>query len=141
MNGRATEINIRGLSGDFANTLLNGREQVSTGNNRSVEFDQYPSELLSGVLVYKTPHSSLVGQGLSGTIDLQTVRPLAVGKRTVNAGCAAAESGGNKISQRKARVPERITIIPNRRKRSQELPGRRLSIMRDAPVCGDENGL
>ena len=26
VNGRATEINIRGLSGDFANTLLNGRE-------------------------------------------------------------------------------------------------------------------
>lgn len=83
VNGRATEINIRGLSGDFANTLLNGREQVSTGNNRSVEFDQYPSELLSSVLVYKTPHSGLLGQGLSGTIDLQTVRPLAVGKRTM----------------------------------------------------------
>jgi len=33
------EINIRGLSGDFANTLLNGREQVSTGNSRSVEYD------------------------------------------------------------------------------------------------------
>jgi iron complex outermembrane recepter protein len=52
VNGRATEINIRGLSGDFANTLLNGREQASTGNNRSVEFDQYPSELLSAVVVH-----------------------------------------------------------------------------------------
>jgi len=76
VGGRATEINIRGLSGDFANTLLNGREQVSTGNNRSVEFDQYPSELISGVDVYKTPSSSLVGQGLSGTLDLKTIRPL-----------------------------------------------------------------
>lgn len=83
VNGRATEINIRGLSGDFANTLLNGREQVSTGNNRSVEFDQYPSELLSSVLVYKTPDAGLMGQGLSGTIDLQTVRPLNFGSRTV----------------------------------------------------------
>jgi len=60
VNGRATEINIRGLSGDFANTLLNGREQVSTGNNRSVEFDQYPSELLSGVSIYKTPTADLL---------------------------------------------------------------------------------
>jgi TonB-dependent receptor len=49
---------------------------VSTGDNRSVEFDQYPSELLSGVTVYKTPDAGLVGQGLSGTIDMRTVRPL-----------------------------------------------------------------
>ncbi|MDH5332163.1 MAG: TonB-dependent receptor plug domain-containing protein, partial [Aquincola sp.] len=83
VNGRATEVNIRGLSGDFANTLLNGREQTSTGNNRSVEFDQYPSELLSAVLVYKTPDAALVGQGLSGTIDLQTVRPLSYPQRVI----------------------------------------------------------
>ena len=83
VNGRATEINIRGLSGDFANTLLNGREQVSTGNNRSVQFDQYPSELITKVDVYKTPTASLLGQGLSGTIDLGTVRPLSVGQRTI----------------------------------------------------------
>jgi TonB-dependent receptor len=88
-----TEINIRGLSGDFANTLLNGREQVSTGNNRSVEFDQYPSELLSGVTIYKTPDASLVGQGLSGTIDLQTVRPLNFGQRTVSVNLRGERNG------------------------------------------------
>jgi TonB-dependent receptor len=74
--GRAQVISVRGLSPDFATTLLNGRELVSTGDNRSVEFDQYPSELISGVTVYKTPDAGLVGQGLSGTIDMQTVRPL-----------------------------------------------------------------
>jgi iron complex outermembrane receptor protein len=74
--GRAQVISVRGLSPDFATTLLNGREMVSTGDNRSVEFDQYPSELVSGVTVYKTPKASLVGQGLSGTLDMQTVRPL-----------------------------------------------------------------
>ena len=81
--GRAQVISVRGLSPDFATTLLNGREQVSTGDNRGVEFDQYPSELLSGVTVYKTPDAALVGQGLSGTLDLQTVRPLAFNKRTM----------------------------------------------------------
>jgi iron complex outermembrane receptor protein len=81
--GRAQVISVRGLSPDFSTTLLNGREQVSTGDNRSVEFDQYPSELLSGVTIYKTPDAGLIGQGLSGTIDLQTVRPLNFGKRTV----------------------------------------------------------
>ena len=43
--GRAQVISVRGLSPDFSTTLLNGREMVSTGDNRSVEFDQYPSEL------------------------------------------------------------------------------------------------
>ncbi|MCB1589506.1 MAG: TonB-dependent receptor, partial [Xanthomonadales bacterium] len=74
--GRAQTISIRGLAGDFATTLLNGREQVSTGDNRGVEFDQYPSELLNAVVVYKTQDASLIGQGLSGTVDLRTVRPL-----------------------------------------------------------------
>jgi len=81
--GRAQSISVRGLSPDFSTTLLNGREQVSTGDNRSVEFDQYPSELLSGVTIYKTPDAGLIGQGLSGTLDLQTVRPLNFSKRTV----------------------------------------------------------
>ena len=94
VNGRATEINIRGLSGDFANTLLNGREQVSTGNNRSVEFDQYPSELLSGVSIYKTPTADLLGQGLSGTIDLQTVRPLNFTQRVVGVNLRGEKNGG-----------------------------------------------
>jgi iron complex outermembrane receptor protein len=83
VGGRAQVISVRGLSPDFSTTLLNGREQVSTGDNRSVEFDQYPSELLSGVTIYKTPDAALVGQGLSGTIDMQTVRPLSFAGRTV----------------------------------------------------------
>jgi iron complex outermembrane receptor protein len=82
--GRATTISIRGLAGDFSTTLLNGREQVSSGDNRGVEFDQYPSELISSVIVYKTPDANLVAQGISGTVDLQTVRPLDIGKRVVS---------------------------------------------------------
>ena len=81
--GRAQVISVRGLSPDFATTLLNGRELVSTGDNRSVEFDQYPSELMAGVTVYKTPDAALVGQGLSGTMDMRTVRPLDYDKRVI----------------------------------------------------------
>lgn len=106
--GRAQVISVRGLSPDFSTTLLNGREQVSTGDNRSVEYDQYPSELFSGVLVYKTPDAGLIGQGLSGTLDLQTVRPLSFSKPVVvlnarasenSLGSAAnASANGNRIS-------------------------------------------
>ncbi len=81
--GRSQQISVRGLSPDFATALLNGREQVSAGDNRGVEFDQYPSELLSQVVVYKTPTASLIGQGLAGTADMRTVRPLAYDDRVV----------------------------------------------------------
>lgn len=91
--GRASGVNIRGMSPDFSTALLNGREQVSTGDNRGVEFDQYPSELLSGVVVYKTPDGTLIGQGLSGTVDLQTVRPLNFAKRTIAANVRREKTG------------------------------------------------
>jgi iron complex outermembrane receptor protein len=80
-DGRASDISVRGTDPQFATGLLNGREQVSTGDNRSIEYDQYPAELVSGVVVYKTPDASLIGQGLAGTIALQTIRPLEYGRR------------------------------------------------------------
>lgn len=83
VNGRAQVISIRGLAPDFTTTLLNGRQQASSGDNRAVEFDQYPSELLSGVVIYKTPDAELSGFGLSGTADLRTVRPLDFDQRTI----------------------------------------------------------
>jgi len=81
--GRASAISLRGTDPGFTTALLNGREQVSTGDNRNVEFDQYPSELISQVVVFKTPDSALVGQGLAGTIDMRTVRPLDYGKQAI----------------------------------------------------------
>ena len=85
-NGRANVISIRGFGPDFSQTLLNGREQTSTNDNRGVEFDQYPSEVVSQVVVYKSPSASLVGQGLVGTVDIRTVRPLDYGRRVVAIG-------------------------------------------------------
>jgi iron complex outermembrane receptor protein len=82
--GRASTVSIRGLAGDYGTTLMNGREQVSVGDNRTVEFDQFPSELINQVVVYKTPDAALVGQGLSGTVDLRTVRPLSFLDRAVS---------------------------------------------------------
>jgi iron complex outermembrane receptor protein len=105
LNGRAQSIVIRGLNADFSTALLNGRQQVSTSSGRSVEFDQYPAELLNNVVVYKSTDAALVGQGLSGTVDLQTMRPLKYGNRTIAASAfyewtgmeaknAGAERGG-----------------------------------------------
>jgi len=85
LDGRANMISIRGFSPDFSGTLLNGREQATVGENRGVDFDQYPSELISGAEVYKTPDATLVGQGLSGTVDLHTIKPLDLPGRVITA--------------------------------------------------------
>ncbi len=85
-NGRASGIAIRGFGPDFSQTLLNGREQTTTSDNRSVEFDQYPSEIVSRVDVFKSPTADLVGQGLVGTVDIRTIRPLESGRRILAIG-------------------------------------------------------
>ena len=81
--GRASAISLRGTDPGFTTGLMNGREQVSTGDNRAIEYDQYPAELINSVVVYKTPDSNIVGQGLAGTIDLRTVRPLDYGRQAI----------------------------------------------------------
>lgn len=76
VDGRASGISIRGLGPDYAGSVINGREVVSSGDGRAAEYDQFPSELVNQVLVYKTPDAALVGQGLSGTIDIRPAMPL-----------------------------------------------------------------
>ncbi|HMD59957.1 MAG TPA: TonB-dependent receptor plug domain-containing protein, partial [Opitutaceae bacterium] len=82
VNGRNQEITIRGLDPDFNIGTLDGVEQATTGDNRDVQYDQYPSALVGGVTVYKTGQADLVG-GIGGTIDLQTVSPLSFDHRVV----------------------------------------------------------
>ncbi|MCU4676096.1 TonB-dependent receptor [Catenovulum sp. 2E275] len=77
-NGQSGEINIRGLAGGFVFTTLNGREQVSTKGERNIEFDQYPSELISSGAVYKSPKASLIEGGVAGTVELTTASPLSI---------------------------------------------------------------
>ncbi len=75
-NGRAQTLSIRGLGPDFTVTTFNGREQATTNDNRTVEFDQYPSELVTQVKIYKTPDAGMAYQGIAGTTDISTVKPL-----------------------------------------------------------------
>ncbi|MBA2079890.1 TonB-dependent receptor [Rhodanobacter sp. PCA2] len=76
LNGRPQVLTIHGLGPDFSTALINGGQQVSTSNNRDVEFDQYPSSWFDNVVVHLSPQANLIGQGLSGTVDMHTIRPL-----------------------------------------------------------------
>ena len=84
--GRAIIISIRGFGPDFSSTTLNGRQQTTTNDSRAVEFDQYPSEILAGVDVYKTAQADHGAGGLVGTIDLRTIRPRKYAKPVRTAG-------------------------------------------------------
>jgi len=106
-SGKAADISVRGLSPNFNGSLLNGREQASTGNSRSPEFDLFPAELMGSVLIYKTPDAQLIGSGLAATIDLHTLKPLDFGKRVLAANVrksrigvksGSAEGDGERVS-------------------------------------------
>ncbi len=83
LEGRDQRLSIRGLGPDFGTTLLNGREQVTVGDNRGVEYDQYPSEFFRNVVVYKSANANLVPAGVSGTVDLRMLRPLSQKDRII----------------------------------------------------------
>jgi iron complex outermembrane receptor protein len=75
-NGRVSGISVRGFKEDYVGTTLNGRELLGMGDNRGVEYDLYPSEIVSGMVVYKTPDATQMVQGIGGIVDIRTYRPL-----------------------------------------------------------------
>jgi iron complex outermembrane receptor protein len=75
-NGRTSGLSVRGFNENYIGTSLNGRELLGMGDNRGVEFDLYPTEIVSNIVVYKTSEAGLISQGIGGTIDLQTISPL-----------------------------------------------------------------
>ncbi len=76
VSGRPQVLTIHGMGPDFSTALINGGQQVSTSNNRDVQFDQYPSSWFDNVVVHLSPSANLIGQGLTGTVDMHTIRPL-----------------------------------------------------------------
>ncbi|MCH2055713.1 MAG: TonB-dependent receptor [Thalassotalea sp.] len=92
-NGRTSGLSVRGFNENFVATSLNGRELLGMGDNRGVEFDLYPTEIVSNIVVYKTPEAGLLNQGIGGTIDLQTVSPLYSSERVLTFNASYEENG------------------------------------------------
>jgi len=72
---------IRGLGPSYTQVTINGRVPLTGGNEgiaslRQVNLDVLPTEVISGMLVYKTPTADLVEVGIAGEIDVQTLKPL-----------------------------------------------------------------
>ncbi len=92
-NGRTSGIAVRGFNENYVATSLNGRELLGIGDNRGVEYDLYPSEIIENILVYKTPSANLLAQGIGGTVDMQMVSPLTAAKTVTFNG--SFEQNGN----------------------------------------------
>lgn len=81
--GQSQEISIRGLGAFLGASFINGREVTSGSDGRDVSFSQFPSELVNGAIVYKTQQASFIEGGVSGIVELQTLRPLDFGRRRI----------------------------------------------------------
>ena len=71
--GEGTAFAVRGLA--QVETTLNGREVFTAGSGRTLDLSDLPSEMLSGIDVYKTTSAEQLEGGLGGSIDLRTRRP------------------------------------------------------------------
>lgn len=81
--GNSSEISVRGLGPFLGASTYNGREVSSGSGNRSVAFSQFPSELVSGAVVYKAQQANLLEGGVAGIIDLRSLRPIDFGQRRI----------------------------------------------------------
>src|SRR3546814_4095622 len=72
--GNANELSVRGLGPTLSFSTFNGREVSTAGPDRSVAFQQFPSELVNGVLVYKTQRADFLEGGVGGVIELRSMR-------------------------------------------------------------------
>lgn len=81
--GDASEIALRGLGPFLSNATFNGRDATNGSGDRSVNFGQFPSELINKITIYKTQQANIVEGGVAGTIELETLRPLDFGRSRV----------------------------------------------------------
>jgi len=96
--GEGTTVNIRGLP--QVGTLLNGEEFITAGSVTSTRpnYSDIPSQLFAGADVYKSSTGKLLGAGISGTINLRTIRPLDLSKGLTSS--VAVEYGnGSKVDR------------------------------------------
>jgi TonB-dependent receptor len=105
--GEGGAVAIRGLP--QVQTTLNGRELFTAGGGRTFNTQDFPSELLRGINVYKSSSADLVEGGLGGTIDLITQKPFDF--EGFKAAGAATANYGDQIHKAK---PDASFLVSNR---------------------------
>ena len=91
VNGEGLNVGIRGLPQSFTKTIINGGEAATAsiglnrGNqNREVDLNLFPTEFFNKLTVYKSPQASLPEGGISGVVDMRSMRPFDIPGRHFN---------------------------------------------------------
>lgn len=74
--GNDSQAVVRGLGARLVLGTINGREVASSEPDRNVRWEIYPSEVVSGVEVYKSQSADLIAGGVAATININTIAPL-----------------------------------------------------------------
>jgi iron complex outermembrane receptor protein len=91
LTGQGQKVSIRGADPELTLTTLNGQAVASTdwfvlnAAQRSFNFDLMPSEMVSGLEVYKSPMAKLDEGGIGGLVNMTTRKPLEMDSLTVYA--------------------------------------------------------
>jgi TonB-dependent receptor len=84
LDGEGMNISIRGMGPAYTRVILNGAPMASASgggygtspsSNREVDMDFLPSELFRRATVYKSATASMIEGGISGVVDMRSVRP------------------------------------------------------------------
>jgi TonB-dependent receptor len=76
INGRGSTISIRGLGPQYAMTTVNGQTFKSADFTDGFRYDIIQPELAAGIQVIKSPTADMDAGGLSGTVNIDTIKPL-----------------------------------------------------------------
>ncbi|PTS88145.1 MULTISPECIES: TonB-dependent receptor [unclassified Caulobacter] len=74
--GNDSQAVVRGLGARLVLGTVNSREVASTEPDRNVRWEIYPSEVVSGVQVYKSQSADLIAGGVAASINIDTIAPL-----------------------------------------------------------------
>lgn len=79
VHGEGQKVTVRGLTGDYNVTTLNGRKIASETVGRDFNYDLIASELIGGVQINKTQQAKLSEGGIGAVINIDTLKPLNIG--------------------------------------------------------------
>jgi len=88
-DGEGTSIQIRGISDN--NVEINGQTASGSSADRSINFQDIPSELFSSIEVLKVATADSIEGSLGGTINLKTHRPLNIQEQQIGSITAKAK--------------------------------------------------
>jgi iron complex outermembrane receptor protein len=82
--GEGNGISIRGVENDLNRVEINGASTLGFNGGRGADFRELSADMIKTVDVYKGSIASLTEGGVGGTVIVETLQPLEVGKPFLN---------------------------------------------------------